>query len=316
MELLLRLLGFYFIMVALPRVAVFANRFIPVTPDGWGFNPFVLLGVLFAIGLSFGVYAMTYFAASIPKELEKQDVTSLSPAKKKEYLYKKEVYESQVKVAKRAFIAMIAFALLDSVFNLAEVASVAAQGGYIVSVFQPVNRDLVSLGAVWAFGLFPTFAAALAGWVVSSLDQVPPEYRGGKGRALFFGKPKKQKKTSAPRSVSAPPMQPDVSDIVYTESEFEVAEPTENRGARIKLKKSDFLEDWHSGKIQSYLDEHGLELVPSLVSDLYGCSIRTAYRWLDDISEDVNEITADEIEELGPSYTVEGEETDPEYFMD
>lgn len=303
MERMLRLLGVYFILVALPRVAVFANRFVPTAPEGWSVNPYQILGIFFALGLGLGVYVMTYFAASLSKKFQEEDVDEMSPKKRKEYERKLEIYQRQQIVAERARIGAFVFALLDSLFNLAEVASVAVAGGYIASIVRPVNGDIINLLAVWGFGLIPTFASALAGWVVSAVDQVPPQYRGGEGRELFIGKD--NSKPAPPREVYTP--QEPVSTYVPDNSSFQLSKPTNHRGARIRLGKKQFLQDYHSGDLAKFMAERGIQdLNAQALQTIYGTSERNAYRWLEEIQkieEDLNNELVEEVVEE-PVFTV------------
>lgn len=174
MYLLLRFLPLYFIMVALPRVALFANRFVPSSPGGWVANPYDLLGILFATGLGLGVYVASYYTTNdVEEDPEGFDYDQLTSAQKRSHDKRLQKRSLKKRVARRAIIVGIVFALLDSLFNVAEVALIARQRGYIQSLVEPSNGDWISLATVWAFGLIPTIASFLSGWLVSSVDQVP-----------------------------------------------------------------------------------------------------------------------------------------------
>lgn len=159
-------------MVALPRVAIFANRFTVPGPQGWPFNPWDALGVLFALGLGLSIYTFSYFSSMAEvdeDEEEEKGWSDLTPYQKgkRRLRRKKEV------AAARARVGGILFAVFDGLFNLAEVSSVAIANEDIVSLTWPRNSDWIALVAVWIFGLAPTLASFIAGWVRAAVEKVP-----------------------------------------------------------------------------------------------------------------------------------------------
>lgn len=266
MERLLRTLGLFFILVTLPRVAIFANRFVPENPWDWWVNPFGALGLLFAIGLGVGVYVTAYYAASAPT-VDNDDIKpeEMTRHQRTRYEKKKQVLDARYAVAKRALLVGIAFAILDSLFNLAEVGYAAQQRGMIEGLFR---GELILVLAVWAFGLFPTFASAISAWMVSSLDKVPSQYRGSKAEALpIIGKViRKDKPVATPEP---------------SEEEQPNTEPTLSS----KQIKANFINDYNSGKLGKYLEDNGLEFTAGEIETLYGVSERTAYRYLKLVQE-------------------------------
>lgn len=177
MRFLLRTLGLYFILVAMPRVAIFSNRFTVPGPEGWLFNPYDALGILFAIGLGLSIYTFSYFASlnavkddEWEDEIPPGDMTLQQRAAKRRRDRKLRDRET---ASKRALYAAYLFAAIDGLFNLAEVSSVAIISGAINDIFSPVGNDVISLIAVWVFALVPTFASFIAGWVTAAVDKIP-----------------------------------------------------------------------------------------------------------------------------------------------
>lgn len=172
---LLRLLPFYFIFVALPRVAIYANRFTIPGPEWLQWNPYNILGILFAIGLGTGVMVMSYFSNMGRSDADlyrnNRDLQEMSA--QQQAAWRRKVAEGKaLKIAaRRAATAAVVFAILDGLFNLAEVASVAIDTGHIQGIVSPANGNIVGLISVWAFGLVPTFSSFMTAWVMGAVDR-------------------------------------------------------------------------------------------------------------------------------------------------
>jgi hypothetical protein len=131
------LLAFVFILITLVRVAEFSSIRMKA---GW-------LGWAFSIGLGVGVYLSSYFtrehvSARETERGEKQDKRSVT-------------------VQRWSLVALIIFALIDGLFNVAEV----------WSAVDP--QDMLMQIATGAYGAFPTLAAALLGALQGHIDRLP-----------------------------------------------------------------------------------------------------------------------------------------------
>jgi uncharacterized membrane protein len=206
---LLRVLPLYFILIVLPRVALHTNKYtLPGNPN-WPFNFYDILGVLFALGLGTGVYIFSYYS-TLTRGYEKEEITEAMTANQKGSVKRKNrEIVTRATAARRATIAAYLFAILDSMFNLAEVLSVAVATGILTSPTTPgVGENYLTLFSVYVFGIFPTVAIFVAGWVRSALDQIPGFEVGlnilGKRRTVTKSVTPKEKpkvkKQSKPRS--------------------------------------------------------------------------------------------------------------------
>lgn len=256
---LLKSLGIYFLAVAIPRVALFANNFtIPAPEWGWlNFNPWNAMGLLFALGLGLGVYVFSYYASKAAPRTDTEKAKESDNSQKKAYIRRRNKDISQRKAtAMMANGAAILFALADSIFNMAEVSEMAIERSQIVSLVQPIPTREVVFVAVWIFGLFPTIGSLVAGLVLAGVERIPDINDGYNQK-----KQQKPKKKVSPGSLSSTP-------TVRTNGNGH--RPKVKRNANGK--KGQFLATY-AGMARTDID------VQEIATD-YEVDERTVYRWL------------------------------------
>lgn len=139
----------------------------------------------FAAGLSATVFLSTYassIAANRLRELEDKGIAFISrremnTLKKKikktkaeqERLKTNSEYGKVLSAMQSARIAAVTFAIIEGVFNLAEVISAAISNGQITSPWGPLSLELFS---IWVFAATPTVASILLALVIANFDRV------------------------------------------------------------------------------------------------------------------------------------------------